>query len=97
MQKLNYTLHSASSIPDPKKRTQLLLGAAIEQMRTVQLLAQILEAAEDAAMSVDDPAERESLVQSVEKVMQKMGYDAEASAFKVADVGKPSPQPILGE
>jgi hypothetical protein len=96
MQILNYTLQSAANIADPKKRTQLLLGAAIEQVRTVQLLSQILAAAEQAAMSVDDPAERSALVQSVEKVMQRMGYDTETNSFQI----KTSPlvrQPLVSE
>jgi hypothetical protein len=96
MQILNYTLQSAANMADPKQKTQLLLGAAIEQGRTVQLLSQILDAAEQAAMSVDDPTERVALVQSVAKVMQRMGYDADTSTFQIT-TGASVRQPLVGE
>lgn len=83
MQILNYTLQSAQNIADPKQRAQMLLNAAIEQARTVQLIAQILDAAEQAAMSVENPSDRTVLLRSVEKVMERMGYNAETGTFQI--------------
>ena len=96
MQILNYTLQSADTIADPKQKTQMLLNAAIEQVRTGQLIAQILDAAEQAAMSVDDPSDRTVLLRSVEKVMQRMGYDAETNTFQIRTASI-TPQPLPSE
>lgn len=86
MKKLNYTLLSSREIADPKKRTMMLVGAAIEELQTLRLLAQILQEAQSSASSIEDPREREAALNAVHKVSDRLGFDAERNSFVLTQV-----------
>lgn len=83
MRKLDYALLSAESMADPKKRALMLAQAAIEESRTLALIAQVLQEAEFAATSVTDPLEREQTVAAVNKAMERVGYNTRRKMFQL--------------
>ncbi len=83
MRKLNYALLSAQSIADPQKRALVLTRAALEEVQTLQLLAQVLAEAEAAAADIEDPEVREKALLAVEKTIQRVGYDRDHQIFMV--------------
>lgn len=86
MKKLSYTLLSSHEITDPKKRTMMLIGAAIEELQTIRLLAQILQEAKASASSIEDNREREAALSAVHKVSERLGFDAERNSFVLTQV-----------
>lgn len=83
MKKLNYTLLSSREVADPKKRTMMLVGAAIEEVQTLRLLAQVLQEAETSALSIEDTRERDAALSAVHKVTKRLGFDAERNTFEL--------------
>lgn len=83
MRKLDYALLSAESTTDPKKRALMLAQAAIEEARTLDLIAQVLHEAEFAASAITDPFERERTVAAVNKAMERIGYNNRRKMFQL--------------
>lgn len=81
MRKLRFTLASAADIRDPKKRATMLAAAALEEVETILLLGRALHEAEQAALLVDDPEQRQQVLEGVYRVMERAGYDSKHKAF----------------
>lgn len=83
MRELNYALYAAKSVEDPQQRTQMLASAVANQAQIIALIAKALEEAEQAALSITDPAARLECIQMVNKVMERVGYSSTLKVFRV--------------
>lgn len=81
MRKLRYTILNAESVSDPRKRSQMLAAAALEEAEGVLLLAKTLHLAERAAQEIKDEEQRALALENVYRVMERAGYDLEQRAF----------------
>lgn len=81
MRKLRFTLQGAQEVADPKKRATMLATAALDEVETVLLLGRVLHEAEQAALQIEDDAQREQVLAMVQRVMERAGYDSKHKAF----------------
>jgi len=81
MRKLRFTLATAQTVHDPKKRATMLAAAALEDVESILLLGRALHEAEQAALLIEDPEERQQMLESVHRVMERAGYDSKHKAF----------------
>lgn len=83
MHKLNFLLQRAEGISDPKQRALVLAGGAVDEIQTMQLLARVLQEAENAALSIENVDERNKALATIRRVFDRFGYNPIEKSFSL--------------
>ncbi|BCW73776.1 hypothetical protein NicSoilB11_01010 [Arthrobacter sp. NicSoilB11] len=86
--RITQALGSAYSIPDPKRRSMVLLDIAKAMVHTGQDATFLFQEALDAVRSIDDPGQRPNVLLDIARAMADTGQDVTSVFQEALDTGR---------